>query len=111
MQRRHETCFTEMWSQLSCGAINRVQGKQMGLLSKSKVKCYLVAIFLLAWGFARASEFQVFSVKENPAGTVIATIGIFTGDTPAASAFKLKLDDKTMVPAREVKPAKTSELP
>ncbi len=83
----------------------------MGLLSKSKVKCYLVAIFLLAWGFARASEFQVFSVKENPAGTVIATIGIFTGDTPAASAFKLKLDDKTMVPAREVKPAKTSELP
>ncbi len=83
----------------------------MGLLSKSKVKFYLLAVSLLTCGYARASEFQVFSVKENPAGTIVATIGVFTGDTPAASAFKLKLDDKNVIPAREVKPAATSELP
>lgn len=60
---------------------------------------------------AYAGEFQVLSVNENSVGAVIATIAIFTGEAPAASAFKLKFDDKTAIPAKEVKPATTAELP
>lgn len=72
---------------------------RVGLLSLA-----MAVISILMGGAGHASEFQVFSVKENPAGTVVATIGIFTGTTPGASAFQLRFDDKPAIQASEVKP-------
>jgi hypothetical protein len=70
----------------------------------------MAAIFILMGGAVHASEFQVFSVKENPAGTVVATTGIFTGTTPSAPAFELRFDDRPAIQASEVKPAPSVTL-
>ncbi|WP_052494154.1 FHA domain-containing protein [Nitrosospira sp. NpAV] len=79
-------------------------------LSAGLLGLAMAAIFLSMGGAVHASEFQVFSVKEDPAGTVIATTGIFTGTTPSAPAFELRFDDKPAIQASEVKPAPSVAL-
>jgi hypothetical protein len=65
----------------------------------------LWAISLFTYGYVHAGELQVFSVKENPAGTVVATAGIFAETAPSASAFQLRFEDNLAIQANEVKPA------
>lgn len=77
----------------------------MSLTSKSRLKLNLLAVSLLMLGQAQAAELQIFSVAEKPAGTVSATIGVFSGTAPDAAAFRLRLDDKATIPASEIKPA------
>lgn len=87
--------------------------EQVSPLLKSKINFYLWAISVFAFpvdGYVQASEFQIFSVKESPAGTVVATTGIFTETTPSASAFQLRFDDKRAIQASEVKPAPSVSL-
>ncbi|MGH8684363.1 MAG: FHA domain-containing protein [Nitrosospira sp.] len=67
-------------------------------------------ISILIGGSGHASELQVFSVKENPAGTVVAKTGIFTEVAPSASAFQLRFDDKHATRASEVRPAPSSAV-
>jgi hypothetical protein len=71
-------------------------------------KAAIVPLFLaygfLLQGLAHAAEFQLLSVKEQPPGTVVATTAIFTGDTPRAAAFRLKVNEHT-VDASDIKPA------
>jgi Mg-chelatase subunit ChlD len=71
-------------------------------------KAAIVPLFLaygfLPQGLAHAGEFQLFSVKEQPPGTVIATAAILTGDIPRAAAFRLKVNEHT-VDASDIKPA------
>lgn len=79
-------------------------------LSAGLFSLAMAAILILMEGAVHASEFQVFSVKENPAGTVVATTGIFTGTTPGASAFELRFDGKPAIQAGEIKPASSAAL-
>lgn len=73
--------------------------------SKSKLKLNLLAFSFLTLGPVQAGGLQVFSVKENPPGTVSATVGLFADTMPSPAAFRLRLDDKTTIPAGEVKTA------
>jgi Mg-chelatase subunit ChlD len=64
---------------------------------------------LLAYESARAGEFQLLSVKEHAPGAVVATTAIFTGETPRAAAFRLKVNGHA-VQASDLKPASSVVL-
>jgi Mg-chelatase subunit ChlD len=84
--------LSDLWSALMAGFAGR--------------KVTIVPL-LLAYGFAgfaNAGEFQLFSVKESPPGTVVATAAILTGDNPRAAAFQLRVNDHA-VEASDIKPS------
>ncbi|MBA4142879.1 MAG: FHA domain-containing protein [Nitrosospira sp.] len=57
-----------------------------------------------------ADKLKLLSVQEKAPGTVTATIAVFAGDTPNAADFRLRFDEKTAIPAKEVKVVAPAEL-
>ncbi|WON73505.1 FHA domain-containing protein [Nitrosospira sp. Is2] len=56
-----------------------------------------------AVGFGHAEELQLLSLQEEQPGRIVATTNVFAASVPDASAFQLRLDEKHIVPAQEVK--------
>lgn len=65
---------------------------------------------LMAGGVSHAAKLQLFSVKEEPAGVVTITTGVFAGGTPSASDFQLRFDEKNVFEAKEVRPVSPAAL-
>lgn len=61
-------------------------------------------------GFSHAAPLQLMSVKEDPPGTVTATVGVYTGGTPSPSQFQLRFDERNELQAKEVKSVNSSML-